>query len=63
MTTPSYATPGGTTIIAMSDGDQASPTPSQGSSSPMIIPIGPSRKDVVLNNYEFSVNNALWKIG
>ena len=63
MTTPSYANPGGTTIIAISDGDQASPTPSGGSSSPMILPIGPSRKDVVLNNYEFSVNNALWKIG
>ena len=62
-TTPSYATPGGTTIIAMSDGDQVSPTPRQGSSSTMILPIGPSRKDVVLNNYEFAVNNALWKIG
>jgi hypothetical protein len=63
MTHPSYANPRGTTIIAISDGNQSPPTQSSGDSSPMVIPLAPSRKQVMLNNYEYRVNSALWKVG
>ena len=62
-TLPSYSMGGNNTIIAMDSGSQSSPTQSSGDSSPMVIPLIPSRKQVMLNNYEYRVNSALWKIG
>ena len=62
-TLPSYSMGGNNTIIALDSGSQSSSTQSSGDSSPMVIPLIPSRKQVMLNNYEFSVNSALWKIG
>ena len=63
MTTPSYASSGNTTIIAMGGDNQSTVVQGGGKSSPVLLPILPSSRDVMLNNYEFRVQSSLWKVG
>ena len=60
MVLPSY---GNTTIVAVTDNSQSSPAVVSGSSETTVVPLFPSRKQVMLNNYEYSVTSSLWKIG